>query len=219
MSKTKKTSKKGIKRKGEILKELAESIKKISKPNEKSQHLKESELERDIREVDSEDLTNLDQDNIRFNNFVHSMHSLENLKDVKAPILERIAGSQPIPVFFGGGSQKRIELNEEKSGEKDAFGYIAGKNTKNQPEYTEHQHIIIEAEKIDFTKIGREAEYTPKINQEKFFDETSEFRKSGFESQSIERLERARRLNTENLGREKEEVKYEKYKPRLPKSW
>lgn len=212
MPKKKKISEKDAAKKEEILKELAESLKskkaaEIEELDEKSGE--ESELEEDI------------DSGFRDLEFQQFMSPVEK---GRKPVLERIAESQPRPLFVGTIPQGVTAEPSGNGTNGDDFKYMPGTNNREEPKYLESDsHISIETRRIDTFSAGRQTEPFSNLNQQAFFEGASEIKQRGFESQRVERFERAERFDTERAGRqntfEREEVKYEKYKPKLPKSY
>ena len=181
-----------------ILDELADSLKKLLDNKDE-----ESELEEDTR---------LNPDDFEFNNFMKSSGR------TSSPVLEEIAGSQINPIFVGGIPQSSNTISEEEN-ESDPFKYVPGKNTNGEPKYIgSDSHMTTGAERVDFNKLGRGG-FQPEINQENMFMQSAEAK---FESSSQERVWSAERFDADKERRknpvEREETRYEKYKPDLPKS-
>jgi hypothetical protein len=201
MKKEKKTSKeKGGKeaRKDDILEELAESLKRL--PAGKAGDEDESGLEKD---------SGLDLDDLEFQSFMRRGES-------GAPVLERIAGSQIRPVFVGGIPQSSNAIPGEEK-ESDSFKYVPGTGSANEPKYIESDsHMAVFSERVDSMKAGRDFQGAPR---EAAFMSSAEAR---VESPLQERRWNAERPDFERERRktqfEREEEKYDKYKPDLPKS-
>jgi hypothetical protein len=191
----------------EILKEIADKLKGIKDEESLDGESEKSELEE-----------NLDLNTLEFDQFIQPMH----LEDIGAPVLERIAGSQPGPIFVGGIPQTPVTATgeEEKS---DEFKYVPGQEGNGEPKYIESDsRISREPERVDFARLGREpTEMIPAANQEAFFRRAEA--SSQIESPTFERTGRVEQIDTGRAGREdpfrKEEIKYEKYKPKTPKSY
>ncbi|HUW43637.1 MAG TPA: hypothetical protein VMV95_01590 [Bacillota bacterium] len=197
-------------KKDEILEELAEKLKE----NKTKKSSEEKENEGDDSEK-SELEENVDLNALELDQFIQPMH----FENIKAPILERIAGSQPGPIFVGGISRapQTISGEEEKSNE---VKYVPGQEENNEPKYTESSsRISTEPERADFSKIGRE---TAQLNQ----PQETFFMHPGFQSQTdsseSRRQWKAEQVDITRAGREnpldRQETKYEKYKPKSPKS-
>jgi len=209
MPKKKAKSEKKDTEKDNILEEIAAKLKEIQdkKLFDEGENDEESGLEEDI-----------DLNTLGFDQFIQPMH----LEDIRAPVLERIAGSQARPIFVGGISQtpQTIPGEEKKS---DEFKYVPGQEGNDEPKYIESDsRISREPTHIDLRKAGREpTEIVPQADQEAFFRRSEPG--SQIESPTPERAERVERIDTESVGREdpfkKEEIKYEKYKPKTPKSY
>ena|SRR3990172_2505242 len=189
----------------EILSELAESLKK--KLKEESENDEENGKD---DESDLEESVELTPENLEFDNFMRTSSGFS------APVLERIAGSGPQPIFVGGISQGTAAFSGDEK-EADPFKYVAGNAGNGEPKYIESEHMTANAERVDFSRVGRNFEPMP--TREAAFMQSPEAK---FESLTQERrwdperfdLERERKKDL----REREETKYEKYKPDLPKS-
>mgnify|MGYP001571125362 FL=1 len=198
--------------KEKILDEIAVSL--ISVQNEES--------ERDNMDLsnDKSEESGLEED-VELNLLDMGFHQfMQPSENVRAPILERIAGEQPKPIFVGGIPQgPATNLITE---EKDDFKYFSGGNNTNEPKYLgSDSHISAETRPINILDAGRRHNIMPEVNQQAFFERASETK--NFQSENVERFERTERFDTERAGRkdpfEKDNVKYEKYRPKLPKSW
>jgi hypothetical protein len=190
----------------DILKEIADKLKEIKDEESLDEEPEKSEPEEDI------DMGALD-----FNQFIQPMQ----LEDIGAPVLERIAGAQPRPIFVGGIPQTPVPAADEEK-ESDEFKYVPGQETTDEPKYIESDsRISREPTPIDLRRAGREpTKMVPAANQEAFFRRSEPG--SQIESPTIERVQRAERIDTGRAGREdifKRETKYEKYKPKTPKSY
>ena len=185
----------------EVLNELAESLKSVKGSKDEPE---ESELEDEV---------SLNMRNLGFNDFMLSS------EESSAPVLERIAGRQAGPVFVGGIPQSSQAISgEEKSG--DPFKYVPGNNPNGEPKYIDSDsHLSASTERADFAKVGRNTEPWKDINQEAMFMQSAEARGETF---AQERMWGAERFDAEREQRknpmEREEAKYDKYKPDLPKS-
>lgn len=193
----KKTPEKNVKKKNNSNDEKVDESKKEESDLEK--HEEESELEEEVED------SNLDLQNLEFHQFMQL--SSESQKGV--PVLERIAGSAPKPIFVGGISSG--------TDSKDEFRYVPGAAENTETKYFSEPRTENTPQRVDFTNIGRNDGFREEANQERFF------RQSGprTESQSPERFERVERFDAEKEGRgnlfERPEEKYEKYRPKLPK--
>lgn len=180
--------------------------------NKEDEKVEESELEEDV----GINLNNLGE--MEFSQFIQSSEPLMD----KAPVLERIAGSQPGPIFVGGMSQTPVNVagEEEKT---DEFKYVPGRAGNDEPKYiASDSRFSTELTPIDLMKVGRrQTELVPQVNQETFFRRSEPG--SQVESPTPERQWTTERIDTGRAGREdpfkREEVKYEKYKPKTPKSY
>lgn len=205
MPKKKTETEKTSDKKDEILKEIADKLREIEdKELSDKEKTEKSELEEDVG-----------LDALQFQQF------MQPSEETPAPVLERIAGSQPRPIFVGGMAQAPSAApGEEKT---DEFKYVPGHEGNNEPKYTGSEaRIFREPERVDFARVGRDpAEIIPKADQEAFFRRSESF--SQIESPSTERTWGAERIDTQKAGRkepfEAEQEKYEKYKPKVPKSY
>ena len=195
-------------------------------PNKKSKESKEKlDIER-LDELDKlfdkdvlseEDKANQEEDtelNLGDLEFSQFMQSSEPLMD-KAPVLERIAGSQPRPIFVGGIPQTPVGISGEEE-KTDEFKYVPGGTGNDEPKYiASDSRISAEPTPIDLMKVGRkQTRMIPQVDQETFFMRSEPQQTI---SPTFERAERAERIDIEKAGRrdifEKEDVKY---KPKLP---
>lgn len=189
-----KTKKKSDKDSEEFLKELAESLNKEQKKDA------DNNLEHD------------DFSGVDFNQFMSSGVDAEN-----APVLERIAGQQAAnPRFFS--TTRQGETNPLS--ESDEFKYISSSEQGNEPKYiASSEAITSRPEAVDMGKIGRNV-FEKTRNLPEIFRQSSE---AGFGQGdwAREKTWGAERLDVENTGRknpfEKDEIKYEKYNPKMPK--
>ena len=192
--------KKKVEKKDEsILDELAASLKK--KLAEENEHEKESELEKDAE---------INLNNVEFDNFMLSSSGFS------APVLERMALSEPGPIFVGGIPQGPAATGGNGK-ESDPFKYVPGNGDANEPKYIDSDsHITAKTEVVDFSRVGRNFE---PMTREATFMQSAEAR---FESQFQERMWNAERTDFDRERKkdfkEREETKYDKYKPDLPKS-
>ncbi len=183
----------------DILKEIAEKLKEIKDEESLDEEPEKSRQEEDI------DMGALD-----FNQFVQPM----DLEDIGAPVLERIAGAQPRPIFVGGIPQTPIPTADEEK-ESDEFKYVPGREGTGESKYIESERISREPTRMDLRKAGRgPVEMIPAANQEAFFRRSEPG--SQVESPTPGRIWRAERIDTGRAGREnpseRKEIKYEKYK-------
>lgn len=169
------------------------------------EHEEESELEEDV------DDSSLNLQALQFHQFM----LLNQREETGAPVLERIAGNQGRPIFVGGIPQGVSAAGEES---RDEFKYVPGAADANEPKYFAEPGIENAPERLDLTRAGRTDNFREEINQERFFMQSE----PRMESQTPERFERAERFDVEKAGRrdvfERPEAKYEKYRPKLPKS-
>ena len=210
MPKKKSKTQKKDTEKEKILEEIADKLKEIKNKELFDEDRDEEEPEKSELEED------IDLKTLEFNQFIQPMH----LEDIKAPVLERIAGSQARPVFVGGIPQTPVPVvgEEEKT---DEFKYVPGQEGNDEPKYIESDsRISREPTPIDLRKVGREQTgIVPQVNQETFFMRSEPG--SQVESPTPEMPWKAEQIDVGRAGREdpfrREEIKYEKYKPRLPK--
>jgi len=190
-------------------KELGSLFKKFALKNQQKES-KEQETEEDIEE--EIEIPNL---NLNARDFTPM-----NLSEEGSPALERMALSAPRPIFVGGipqGPATDADEGESKNG----FKYMPGAANANEPKYIPTSETAgTPAERVNMETLGRRQEFFPQANQEAFFERASESR--GFSSQNAEKFERTERFDIEKAGRsnpfERQEAKYEKYKPKMPKS-
>jgi len=205
--------KKGIGKKDAVLKSLFKNIREIEKfePEETGKELEErdeeSELEEDVND------SNINLQNLEFHQFME----LQEGQEGGAPVLERIAGSQPRPIFVGG-IPRETGTASSNANSRDDFKYVPGTVENGETKYFAEAGIQNASERLDFTRVGRTDSFREEISQERFFRQSE----PRIESQTIERFERPERFDSERAGRrnpfERPEAKYEKYRPKLPKS-
>jgi len=179
----KKTQRKKATSEEEIDKEIAESLKSSKEKIE----LDESELEEELTKDEGEEFE-----------FHESMRDLSS--ETKAPVLERIAGSAPKPIFVGTIPQgAQAGASSKNGGEDNGIKYVASNERKDEPKYVGSTEIYREPERVDFEKIGRERQGIPSnIRQEAFFKSSTE---AMAESSQIERTRRIDRFEVENAGK------------------
>ena len=184
----------------------------FSKEDKASQD-EEDEEDEEVEKSESEENLELNLGDLEFSQF---MPSSEPSGD-RVPVLERIAGSQPGPVFVGGIPQTPVNISgEEKI---DEFKYVPGQGGNDEPKYiSSDSRISAELTPVDLMKVGRQTELIPQ-NQETFFMRSES--RSQIESPTFERGWKAERIDIEKAGRrdsfEEHDAKYENYKPKLPK--
>ncbi|MEK6847563.1 MAG: hypothetical protein AABX50_00365 [Nanoarchaeota archaeon] len=192
------------KKKEKILEELATMLKSSAST---AKH--KSEEDSEINEKDS-GLTNLDLKNLEFN------PDLE-LEDTGAPVLEKIVGSQPRPIFVGGISGAgKVSGNGNGTDSKDEFKYVPGRENSDEPKYiptSESQQTAIE--RIETESLGRRQDSFSNVNPERF---TGIYEKN-FQSSNIEGSPgRPERFDVEKAGRRDPFTPEDRrYKPKLPK--
>ncbi len=208
------TEEKDISEQDKILEEVAAKLKSIRDKDILSEEDKTDQDEKHEEEEQEED-QELNLGDLEFSQFMPSSESSEE----RAPVLERIAGSQPGPIFVGGMSQTPVNIpgEEEKT---DEFKYVPGREGNNEPKYiASDSRISAEITPVDLMKVGRgQTEPIPK-NQEAFFMHSE--LGSQIKSPTFEREWKAERIDIERAGRrngfEEHDVKYKNYKPKLPK--
>ena len=198
--------KKTIKKEAENKKKIVIDEKKLTALFDK---LSKDEIDENGDEKSNlEDDTELNLDNFEFQNFMRSSAGFSS------PVLEKIVGGQPRPIFVGTVSQSSNETGG-KTQESDSFKYVPGNNA-DEPKYIDSDsHITASAERIDFSR-NRGQDFRPR---EATFTQSAEARA---ESSSPEKMWNAGRVDFEKERRkdhrEREETNYDKYKPDLPKS-
>ncbi len=212
--------KKVVNKKEDMLNELADKLKASNKKPESgeldllfnnfknSKASEESELEEDVGD------STLDFKNLEFHQFME----LSKDSETRAPVLERIAGSVPRPIFVGGVPQR--STGTENNEVKDEFKYVPGAADALEPKYIPTAEVVGNPmERIDTETLGRRNEYIPRIDQGAFFDRVSMAPGFNQNSQTQERIERVGRFDTERAGRRDpfEKEGSERYKPKLPK--
>ena len=193
------------------LDELAVRL-KLNKENkdleEAEQDNEESELEEDIDDLNLN--LNLNLQGLEFHQF---MHLAQDSTETGAPVLERIAGSQPRPIFVGGIPRETTVSGGADS--KDEFKYVPGTAENGEIRYFAEPGIGNAPERLDLTRVGRTGSFREEISQERFFTQSE----PKIESQSMERFERPERFDIEQAGRRNPSEREErKYRPKLPKS-
>ena len=191
--------------KEKALDELAVRL-KLNKENlDLEKHEKESELEEDV------DDSNLNLQSLEFHQFME----LQEGQNTSAPILERIAGSQPRPIFVSG-IPRGTETSSNNNDSGDEFRYVPGSSESTEPKYFSEPGTNA-PERIDLAQAGRTGSFREEISQERFFMQSE----PKIESQSMERFERPKRFDVERAGREnspeRPETKYEKYTENMSK--
>ena len=175
------------------------------------------EKEEDKEVEKSEEDPELNLGDLEFNQFMQSSEPLED----RVPVLERIAGSQPRPIFVGGIPQTPVNISGEEE-KIDEFKYVPGGTGNDEPKYiSSDSRISAELTPVDLMKVGRrQTELIPQVDPE-IFSMHSEPQQTV--SPTFERAGRVERIDIEKAGRrdvfEENDAKYEKYKPKLPKSY
>jgi len=196
-----KNKKNSAKNKEEIEKEIADQLKKSLaldlEKNLDSEKTEDSELEEELNENIGD---------LEFHQFMRSSDSAQG----KSPVLERIAASQPKPIFVGGIPQGAQRDSEES----DEVRYVSSSSEKKEPKYSESfNQIYKEPERVNLDEVGRRHEGFSEINQEARFIKPQEFRS---EPRIEERPWQTERIDFENVGRNPEREE-RKYKPKPPK--
>ena len=206
-------SKKSIKKEfkdEDIEKEIASHLKFLGKTKNIVIKEEKSELEKEIDEEAEEEL----EENLRDLEFHQALKSSD--LEEKTPVLERIAGSAPRPIFVGTIPQGTQTASEEERGNDSK--YVASSAESNEPKYVEvpSAQIYKEIERINIEEAGRRHEDFSETNRGGFFIRPPEHR---VEPVIDERPWQSERVDFERAGRrdEREERKYEKYKPKFPK--
>jgi len=201
--------------------------KKKAKKEKKNKEKKEilNELAEKLKETKDEELSNeagnkedINSDSLDFNQFIQPVE----LENKGTPVLERIAGFQPGPVFVNQipGAPQVIPGEEKKKSEETT--YVPRQEENNEPKYAEpSSKLFREPERVDFAQVGKEqTEIVSQANQETFFMHSEQG--SQREATESERW-KAEQISIERAGRKdpfkREETKYEKYKPKLPKGY
>ena len=185
---------------------MQESLKKSR------ERLRKESSEQGFVEEGEETPSDSDLGALEFHQFLNPVDS------TGVPVLERIAGSGPRPIFVGG-IQRGASAEDENDG-KDL--YVPGRGNNNEPKYAESSaQIYMESQSADITRIGKTRDTIAQANRETSFQQAPELRQFGSESVSPERTWSAERIDIERAGRadpfERPEAKYEKYKPKYPK--
>ena len=211
MPRMKKIAEKKVNTKKNQSKEEHSELDSLFKNSETEAREDESELEDDVDDL------NLNLQALEFHQF---MQLAQDSESGGAPGLERIAGSAPRPIFVGGIPQGPSVGGNEESREE--FKYVPGTANANEPKYFSEPGANA-PERLDLTQ-------ERKTNITGFREESSQARffmqsEPRIESQSQERFERPQRFDAETgAGRghrnplERQDTRYEKYKPKLPKS-
>jgi len=137
----------------------------------------------------------------------------------RAPVLERIAGSQPRPIFVGGIPQTPVGISGEEE-KTDEFKYVPGGTGNDEPKYiASDSRISAEPTPIDLMKVGRrQTELIPQVDPETF---SMHSEPQQTVSPTFERIERTERIDVEKAGRrdvfEENDARFKNYKPKLPK--
>ena len=199
------------------IKEFDELDKLFDKDALSEENKADQEEDEEDEESGSEEDLELNFRDLEFSQFMQPFEPSEG----RAPVLERIAGSQPRPIFVGGIPQTPVDVSGEEE-KIDEFKYVPGGTGNDEPKYiASDSRISAEPTPIDLMKVGRrQTELIPQVDQETFFmhSETQQT-----ELPTLERAGRAKRIDIEKAGRrdvfEETDAKYKKYKPKLPKSY
>jgi len=199
-----------------IDKEIAAQLKKsLAKPQAELDSKKiEQSIDEELEEESESSLNDLE-----FHQFMRQSAP----EGERAPVLERIAGSAPRPIFIGGipqGPQGAQGSDEESRSE---VKYFSSGPEKTEPKYFESttENYVpqpLEPRHLNLNEVGRRRESPLDVNQQAFFIKPLEF-KTGPPVE--ERSWGPERVDFERAGREnpfeRERTKYEKYKPKVPK--
>jgi hypothetical protein len=170
-----------------------------------------SEEEKADKNEENEEDQELNFGDLEFHQF---MQSSEPLGD-RAPVLERIAGSQPGPIFVGGIPQTPVGISGEEE-KTDEFKYVPGRGGNDEPKYiASDSRISAEPTPVDLMEVGRkQTELIPQVDSETF-SMHSEPQQTA--SPTFERAERVEKIDIERAGRKDPfEEEKAKYKPKLP---
>lgn len=190
---------------------------KSKKEEEKEEILRK--LAEDLRasgetEEDSEPVNLSERD---FSQFISQPLEIES----GSPVLERVTGEQVARPVFVGTIPADTRAIDNSGDREENFKYVPGADEPEGPKYVGPQETAGSfGERVDVMGLGRRQEVIPNVNQEALFEGASESRR--FQSSAIERAERPERFDVAQAGRrdpfEREDVKYQKYKPKLPDS-
>ena len=205
MPKKKNNKSKSDKEKEKVLDELAASL-KLSKEERDLENLTEDEGSELEEEISDDGLARQDME-------FHQFMKLQEKTIPGAPVLERIAGSVPRPIFVGGMPRGSPSEND---GEKNGFNYVAGAENVNEPKYEAPSQLYIETQQSDISKAGRTRDVFSQTGREASFQQDSRVQSS---ASPMEKPWTAGRVDVERAGRrdpfQKEEEKYIKYKPKF----
>ncbi len=178
----------------------------------------EDKADQNKEDEENEEDTGINLNSLKEMEFSQFMQSSEPLMDV-VPVLERIAGSQPGPIFVGGIPQTPVGVSGEEE-KTDEFNYVPGGTGNDESKYiASDSRISAKPIPIDLMKVGRrQTELIPQVDPETF-SMHSEPQQTA--SPTFERAGRVERIDTERAGRrdafEENDAKFKNYKPKLPK--
>ena len=190
-----------------------EKLDELDKLFDKDALSEEDKADQEEDEEHEED-TELNLGDLEFSQFMQSSEPSED----RAPVLERIAGSQPGPIFVGGIPQTPFTVpgEEEKT---DEFKYVPGRAGNDEPKYiASDSRISTEPTPVDLMKVGRkQTELIPQVDPETF---SMHSEPQQTVSPTFERAGRVERIDVEKVGRrdvfEENDAKFKNYKPKLP---
>jgi len=190
-----------------------EKLDELDKLFDKDALSEEDKADQEEDEEHEED-TELNLGDLEFSQFMQSSEPSED----RAPVLERIAGSQPGPIFVGGIPQTPFTVpgEEEKT---DEFKYVPGRAGNDEPKYiASDSRISTEPTPVDLMKVGRkQTELIPQVDPETF---SMHSEPQQTVSPTFERAGKAERIDVEKVGRrdvfEENDAKFKNYKPKLP---
>lgn len=178
---------------------------------------KENKVDKKVNEENNNSKTKSSSSKIKINQ--SEFKEYLEIED-STPALERLALSQPGPIFVGGIPQRNSSGTTGNSSS-EQFKYTAGNPANpNESKYlSSPEHITTNVERTDFNKIGRDFNQQHFVNQDTMFfhsaetqvDSPTQERRWEIEMQDFEK-ERRKSFS------EQQEEKYKKYNPDLPKS-
>lgn len=216
MSRKKKIEEKNVggKNKEPVLGNLDKLEFKLNLNKKNNTNLEKSE---DVEEAEDEDESELEEDvddsnlNLQSLEFHQFMELSKDSADSGAPVLERIAGSQPRPIFVGGVPRDTSSAGTRESGEESK--YVSENTNAGEPKYFSEPGANA-PKRVDLAQAGRTDNFREEINQERFFMQSE----PTVDSSTFERLERPERFDIERESRKSPfEREEKKYKPKLPK--
>ena len=181
---------------------MQESLKKSK------ERVEEETFEPGLEEESTDDIDDLALQNIESHQFVQSGINTGS----EAPVLERMALSAPGPRFVGTMQGAAAGQTETNGGNGDDFKYMPSTNQPGEATYTGSTHVETEIDRVDFSRVGREERSWG--NDWRVSEHLAARENQGFSGSGVERTERLRSFDASQAGREREEVKYEKYNPK-----